>query len=538
MIEKLSEFLRRRRINLGNFGVVFDIGSRDCRQAIELSQLFPAAQVVAIECNPATLERCRQNIRPHSRITLVERAVNLHTGRCPFFAIDPGRTVTTWADGNPGASSLFVAAGEYPVEKYVQKRIEVDCTRLDDLCRELRIPAIDLIWIDLQGAELLAFESAGSLLEKVRYIYTEVSFRPIYHGQCLFDDVDAFLTARGFRRCTEILPERWQQDVIYENTRTLLDAAIPFAQNQDRQALDVSVRSIRSSVQDIRQVYLVGTEDPAIEGTIFFDERNFPFNHDSLAEAPGDCLRQLIKLYFPVTNTQSLDHVLTIDPGTFVLRPCQFVQGGRPVLNFGDEYHPAHFEHMARLHPMLHRMFAYSGITHCTLLKRSWVQELMAIVQSQHGGSPLWKAYLEAVESTGHSSSSEEEIYFNFCLRFHADEIVVRRLHWAAASRVEDVQVDGLEYVYFNPGHQTDAGQLKQLIADTADKRLDSAVGMRGKERDLRDADDWADYAGRLFNGHRYNKAIEASDRALMLDSSHMLAARHGIRGTRRGRDT
>src|SRR5205085_7948119 len=66
-------------------------------------------------------------------------------------------------------------------------------------------------------------------------------------------------------------------------------------------------------------------------------------------------------------------------------------------------------------------------------------------------------------------------------------------------------------------------------IADTADKRLDSAVGMRGKERDLRDADDWADYAGRLFNGHRYNKAIEASDRALMLDSSHMLAARHGI---------
>ena len=36
---------------------------------------------------------------------------------------------------------------------------------------------IDLLWIDLQGAELLALQSAGGLLEKTRYIYIEVSHR-------------------------------------------------------------------------------------------------------------------------------------------------------------------------------------------------------------------------------------------------------------------------------------------------------------------------------------------------------------------------
>ena len=124
MIERLSEFLRRRDVDLDTFSVVFDIGSRDGRQAIELSHLFPKAEIVAVECNPDTIDRCRRNIVSHSRIKLVTKAINSYSGRCPFYAIDAARTVTAWADGNPGASSLFVAtAEEYPPEKYVQKRL-------------------------------------------------------------------------------------------------------------------------------------------------------------------------------------------------------------------------------------------------------------------------------------------------------------------------------------------------------------------------------------------------------------------------------
>jgi FkbM family methyltransferase len=219
MIERLAEFLRRRRVDFDAFAAVFDIGSRDGLQAVELSSLFHHAEVVAVECNRETLETCRRNIAQSTRIKLIEKAINSYTGRCAFYPIDPARTVTSWPDGNPGASSLFMATGDYPAESYVQNKVEVDCIRLDDLCRQLKINAIDLIWMDLQGAELLALKSAGPLLDTVRYIYTEVSHRPIYHGQCLFDDVDALLTARQFRRCTKINRERWQQDIIYENAR-------------------------------------------------------------------------------------------------------------------------------------------------------------------------------------------------------------------------------------------------------------------------------------------------------------------------------
>src|SRR5438874_373572 len=120
MIERLANFLRGRGVDLNTFSVAFDIGSRDGLQALELAQLLPEAEVVAIECNLQTLNQCRRNIAQSSRITLVEKAINSFTGRCPFYPIDPVRTVTTWADGNPGASSLFVANGEYPIERYAQ----------------------------------------------------------------------------------------------------------------------------------------------------------------------------------------------------------------------------------------------------------------------------------------------------------------------------------------------------------------------------------------------------------------------------------
>ena len=219
--ETFPRFVKSRNVDPSTVSVVFDIGSRDASQAVELSTLFSRAKVFAIECNPATLARCRANIASHDRITLIEKAINSFTGRCKFFPTDPDKTVTPWPEGNPGASSLFLATADYPHETYVQHEIEVACTRLDDLCRDYGIDAIDVIWMDLQGAELIALQSAGDLLDGVRYIHVEVSFKPLYVEQALFDDVDRFLRTKGFRLCSMIDPTAWQQNVIYENGRHL-----------------------------------------------------------------------------------------------------------------------------------------------------------------------------------------------------------------------------------------------------------------------------------------------------------------------------
>ena len=443
MIEGLAKVLRARGVDFNTFGAVFDIGSRDGLQAVELSNLFREADIVAIECNRETLERCRRNIAQNPRIKLVDKAINSYTGRCAFYPIDPARTITTWADGNPGASSLFIATGDYPVEKYVQNKVEVDCIRLDDLCGQLQIDVIDLIWMDLQGAELLALQSAGALLDKVRYIYTEVSHRPIYDGQCLFDDLDAFLTARGFRRCTKIDRTRWQQDAIYENTRQLIDVMIPLGPN-DQDTVELSVRAVRSFVRDVRHIYLVGAENPNIGGVRFIDEKAFPFDIDGVRQSLGSheragwYLQQLIKLYFPLVNRLCLEHVLAVDADTIFLRPCRFIEDGRPIVNFGDEYHVAYFEHMARLYPTLHRMFAYSGITNCMLFKRTWLDELHKEVEAHHAHAPFWKAYLQAVDPPHRRQGRlKKKNLLNFLSFFPPSELGTPRFRWSNARRAE-----------------------------------------------------------------------------------------------------
>lgn len=57
---------------------------------------------------------------------------------------------------------------------------------------------IDLIKIDVQGAELAVFEGAGERLDQALVIWTEVEFIPLYEDQPLFRDVDRFLSERGF----------------------------------------------------------------------------------------------------------------------------------------------------------------------------------------------------------------------------------------------------------------------------------------------------------------------------------------------------
>jgi FkbM family methyltransferase len=471
VIEQLAEILRIRGVDFATLGVIFDIGSRDGLQAVEFSNLFPEADIVAIECNRQTLERCRRNLADKPRITLIDKAINSHTGRCTFYPIDPTRTITTWKDGNPGASSLFIATGDYPVETYVQNEVEVDCIRLDDLCQQLHINAIDLIWMDLQGAELIALQSAGSLLEKVRYIYTEVSHRPIYKDQCLFEDVDAFLTGRGFRRCTTIDPARWQQDAIYENTRELIDVVIPLGP-EDLDMADFSVRSLRACVRDVRNIYLVSAEDPNIPGTHFFDQRNFPFDIDSVRQnlgsqaQPAQYFQQLVKLYFPLVNRACLQNVLVMDPDTVFLRPCGFIEDRRPVFNFGDSYHPSHFEHMARLFPALRRMFAYSGDTHCMLFRRAWLEEIHKEIEVVHPHLPFWKAYLQAIEPAAQEhGASEYELYFHFSLMFHAGELIIRRLRWGDAGSLDEGQPNRLHYVVLNvPADRASRRKLEDRV--------------------------------------------------------------------------
>lgn len=72
---------------------------------------------------------------------------------------------------------------------------QVQTTRLDDIPETADV---DLLKVDVQGAEMMVFEGAPQRLKSALIVDVEVEFIPLYKNQPLFGEIDVFLRGRGF----------------------------------------------------------------------------------------------------------------------------------------------------------------------------------------------------------------------------------------------------------------------------------------------------------------------------------------------------
>ena len=75
---------------------------------------------------------------------------------------------------------------------------QMDTVPLDVFVDEQGVGPVDFIKMDIQGAELDVLQGAARVLQDVVAIVSEVEFVPLYVGQPLYGDVDAFLREQGF----------------------------------------------------------------------------------------------------------------------------------------------------------------------------------------------------------------------------------------------------------------------------------------------------------------------------------------------------
>ncbi len=75
---------------------------------------------------------------------------------------------------------------------------DVDTMRLDEFVNKHHICRIDLVHMDVQGAEMMVLKGAGRELDLISNIWLEVSNVSLYTGQPLQKDIEAFLNAKGF----------------------------------------------------------------------------------------------------------------------------------------------------------------------------------------------------------------------------------------------------------------------------------------------------------------------------------------------------
>ena len=113
------------------------------------------------------------------------------------------------AFGEPNASSSILQPGDhlsiFP-EVDLAGSITVPATTLDAWAASEGISQIDLLWLDLQGAELLVLEQGRQALRSTKVVHLEVSRRPLYTGSATWPQVRRFMRAEGFGQVLARVP--------------------------------------------------------------------------------------------------------------------------------------------------------------------------------------------------------------------------------------------------------------------------------------------------------------------------------------------
>ncbi|RAP32561.1 hypothetical protein DID75_04695 [Candidatus Marinamargulisbacteria bacterium SCGC AG-410-N11] len=148
----------KRYYSKGDIKIIFDVGSRDALQSIELINKFPLANVFSFECNQSNIKICQENTHDYSNITVIPKAVNDSNGKISFYQVSAENSghVPIPKSYKNGREHIFYSGMSSIFENDKLEKEEVDATRLDSFCDELSITSIDLLWIDLEGVELKA----------------------------------------------------------------------------------------------------------------------------------------------------------------------------------------------------------------------------------------------------------------------------------------------------------------------------------------------------------------------------------------------
>lgn len=153
--------------NKDDVKVIIEVGARDLIDTLELEKIYKNATIYSFECNPECVEVCKHNLQfSAGRIKFFNIAASDTTGEIEFYSFDSKNC----EEHEAGVSSLFQHNDTASVP---MNKITVQCTRLADFATSHNILCVDILCMDVQGAELNVLQGLSELINTVKYIVCE-----------------------------------------------------------------------------------------------------------------------------------------------------------------------------------------------------------------------------------------------------------------------------------------------------------------------------------------------------------------------------
>ena len=183
-------------------GVLIDVGSFDGGDAYRFRRFSPGSRVIAIEADPTRAEILRSNLAS-TGVEIVEAAVCDRDGLVDWYPATINGTVD-------GQGSIYRHTDrlnrKFPFVKQSENPITVQGRRLDEICSSLGIASIDLLHMDIQGAEFVALQGLGKMRPSV--IYLETMRVNGWIGSGGKKESTALLRRRGYRLAADLHGDR------------------------------------------------------------------------------------------------------------------------------------------------------------------------------------------------------------------------------------------------------------------------------------------------------------------------------------------
>lgn len=196
--------------------IIFDIGAHVGSITKIYRSLFPRAFIHSFEPFPQSFQELLKNTEGDSRIFCHQKAASCKDGNAIFNANINSATNSLLATDDRGSS--FWGDGLLDTIS----RIQVNTTTVDIFCKETGISNIDILKMDVQGAEFSVLKGATDMLknQQIALIYTELILCPTYKNQNKFHEYLSFLASFGYelldfynpvRNCNQLI----QADFIF-----------------------------------------------------------------------------------------------------------------------------------------------------------------------------------------------------------------------------------------------------------------------------------------------------------------------------------
>lgn len=169
-----------------------DIGAFEGEFTDSVLSYFQPERVWLVEADPDQSGLLQAKYRDESRVKVIPAAIADQSGTLEFHV----------NQHRPSSSLMPIAsstAGVFQKDMNEARVVRVPAFSLDELFEKEALPDIDLMKVDIQGAERLLIQGGTKSLKRIRLVFMEVWFQECYQGSALFPEIQSLMTGSGFK---------------------------------------------------------------------------------------------------------------------------------------------------------------------------------------------------------------------------------------------------------------------------------------------------------------------------------------------------